>query len=1406
MPMAPISIREYLNEYPYWKHATLIYYIYNDIFDSSYYWDIDTDTDDANSLFYSTSNGENPSPVNVPGWTALDGAGTPTIVYSGPEMDVKGNGNSITDGSSTPTTTNDTDFGSVSAASGTVSQTFTIYNTGYEDLNLSGSPKVAISGTNSGDFTVTAQPTTPVTALTGTTTFTVEFNPSGGGTRSAAISITNNDNDENPYNFSIQGTGITVPTLTTSAAIAIATTSATLGGNITSDGGAAVTERGVVYSTTDNTPTIGEPGVTQDTNGSGTGSFSETIGSLTIAAHYYYQAYAVNSQGTSYGGVEEFTTQNSITSITISGSNPTNASPVSWDVKFAATVTGLTSSNFTLANTGLTGPSITGVSGSGTDWTVTANTGTGSGTLGLNLTSDSGLNAKLSNTPFTGTVYTVDRTPPDTSITGNPSDPTASASASFTFTGDDGSGVGGLTFECDLDGGGFSACTSSRNYSSLSDGSHTFQVQATDSLGNVDPTPASYTWVVDTTAPDTSITGNPSNPTNSASATFNFTGADADAGGGGSGAASFECNLDGGGFSACSTGKEYTSLVDGSHTFQVRTIDNAGNTDATPASFTWVVDGIAPDTSIDTNPANPTNNTSAAFTFHGNDGSGSGVASFECNLDGAGFSACSTGKEYTSLADGSHTFQVRAIDNAGNTDATPASFTWVIDGIAPDTSIDTNPADPTNDTNAAFTFSGNDGSGVGVASFECQLDSGGYSACTSPWNYSSLSDGSHTFQVQAIDSLGNVDATPASYTWVVDTTGPTAVLSSSATDPTNTSPIPVTITFSEPVCGFDSTTGVDLNVTNGTTSALISGSNGSTVYTFNMTPSGQGAVSVYLMSGTVYDGDCVTPLNYNSANSATYSITYDTVSPSVTINQAASQGDPTNSSPINFTVVFSESVTGFTSGDVDFSASTTPGALTAVVTGSSTTYNVAVSDMTGDGTVIASITAGAANDAAANPSTASTSTDNTVTYITGPLNVSINQAAGQSDPTNTLPVNFTVVFDRPIDTSTFTSTDIILGGTAPGALSAVITEIAPNDKTTFNAAINGMTGTGTVTATITADTVQDPAGNNNTASSTSDDSVTYDNGVPAIPGTSLKATLSPGPSSITMQFSESVYDPAGDTGSDDVTNPANYYLLEKGKNGVSERTACNVTPPVPSDDVYISIDHVDYDDTTFTVTLTINGGVAIPVGKYELFVCGTTSILDLAGNPINNGVSDYTYIFRVIPVRASLPGTGFAPDRVTNLSAQPENKAYSKEYMWLEIPALGLKQSIVGVPEKDGWDVSWLGDQIGYLGGTAYPTWAGNSALTGHVTNSNGEPGPFAKLGTLKWGDRVIIHAFGQDYIYEIRSVNHWTDPKDTRMLEKHEELPWVTMITCTGYDEKTGTYRWRTVVRAVQISVVDEE
>ncbi|MBN1191539.1 MAG: hypothetical protein JXA46_17415 [Dehalococcoidales bacterium] len=131
--------------------------------------------------------------------------------------------------------------------------------------------------------------------------------------------------------------------------------------------------------------------------------------------------------------------------------------------------------------------------------------------------------------------------------------------------------------------------------------------------------------------------------------------------------------------------------------------------------------------------------------------------------------------------------------------------------------------------------------------------------------------------------------------------------------------------------------------------------------------------------------------------------TSDTTPPSVTIDQASGQDDPTSDSPVNFTVVFSEVVTGFETRDVIISG--TAGATEGEVSGSGTTYNVAVSDMTSSGTVTATIPAGAAHDAAGNPSLASTSTDNSVTYQpadttppAGSLNINSGAAYTGSSP------------------------------------------------------------------------------------------------------------------------------------------------------------------------------------------------------------------------------------------------------------------------------------------------------------------------------------------------------------------------------------------------------------------------
>jgi len=166
-----------------------------------------------------------------------------------------------------------------------------------------------------------------------------------------------------------------------------------------------------------------------------------------------------------------------------------------------------------------------------------------------------------------------------------------------------------------------------------------------------------------------------------------------------------------------------------------------------------------------------------------------------------------------------------------------------------------------------------------------------------------------------------------------------------------------------------------------------------------------------------------------------------------------------------------------------------------------------------------------------------------------------------------------------------------------------------------------------------------------------------------------------------------------------------------------------------------------------------------------------------------------------------IPDTGFAPGKVTELPAQPSNYVYSElGDLWLEIPSQGIKTTITGISQLGNtWDVQWLWDQVGYLQGTAFPTWAGNSALTAHVYLPDGTPGPFVDLHKLLSGDKVIVHAYGQRYIYEVRS-NRKVSPRAN--IFKHEEFPWLTLITCQGYNEASDSYRYRIVVRAVQVRI----
>jgi hypothetical protein len=226
----------------------------------------------------------------------------------------------------------------------------------------------------------------------------------------------------------------------------------------------------------------------------------------------------------------------------------------------------------------------------------------------------------------------------------------------------------------------------------------------------------------------------------------------------------------------------------------------------------------------------------------------------------------------------------------------------------------------------------------------------------------------------------------------------------------------------------------------------------------------------------------------NGVYSTTRTVTIDLTRPNVTIDQASGQSDPTNASPIYLTAVFSEPVSGFTGSDVMIGG-TAGGSKTVVVTdsGDQMTFDVAVSGMT-DGTVVASIGADGAQDGAGNGNRTSTSSDNSVLYDGTAPTLAINQASGQADPTSSSPIRFTAVFTEPV--SGFQNGDVTIGGTAGGSKSASVTNPS-NDGRTYDIAVSGMTTSGTVIVSVGANKAQDPAGNGNAASTSTDNTVTW---------------------------------------------------------------------------------------------------------------------------------------------------------------------------------------------------------------------------------------------------------------------------------------------------------------------------
>ena len=356
--------------------------------------------------------------------------------------------------------------------------------------------------------------------------------------------------------------------------------------------------------------------------------------------------------------------------------------------------------------------------------------------------------------------WIIDITLPVLTISSNPPTLTNQARASFIFTANEAL----QKFECSLNNSEFSVCQSPVLFEGLAEGSHSFRVRAIDLASNTGPA-VEYIWTVDTVAPGTEITDNPSTITNQSDASFVFGATEADS--------TFECSIDGSAFSICESPKGYSNLSEAEHTFRVQATDLAGNTDETPEVFIWVVDRTDPISTIDEKPQEYTNQRSASFTFSADEA----IDHFECSFNNAAFAQCESGVSYTDLEDGVYSFRVLAIDLASNTGAA-AEHAWTVDTVTPETTINDEPSSISNSASASFSFTSNEPE----STFECTLDGVDFN-CESSVELSNLSEGLHNFSVRAIDRAGNIETEAESRAWTVDTAPPVTTIISNPGNP-----------------------------------------------------------------------------------------------------------------------------------------------------------------------------------------------------------------------------------------------------------------------------------------------------------------------------------------------------------------------------------------------------------------------------------------------------------------------------------------------------------------------------------------------------------------------------------------------------------------------------------------------
>lgn len=359
-----------------------------------------------------------------------------------------------------------------------------------------------------------------------------------------------------------------------------------------------------------------------------------------------------------------------------------------------------------------------------------------------------------------------DAGPPETTLTSTPAAISKDATAKFEFV----SSQPGGAFACQLDEQAPAECTSPHSFP-VTEGVHTFKVSAVSAISAtaVDLSPATFTWTVDLTAPTTTITKSPAAVDNTKAAPFEFTISEP---------GTTTCAVDDGSPAPCTSPFTTGDLADGDHTVRIVATDLAGNAETPAKTFTWTLDTTTPDTTIESGPAGAVSSKTATFTFTSTVDPSS---IFACALDGDPFTTCTSPVNLSGLAEGDHTFRVRASDLAHNQDITPAERTWTVDTIPPTATITDGPNDPTNDAVPAFTFTT-----AGATVIECRFDAAEFAACTSPLAPGApLGDGPHTFEVKATDAAGNTANATRSFS--VDTVNPGVTITGGPTGATKIS-------------------------------------------------------------------------------------------------------------------------------------------------------------------------------------------------------------------------------------------------------------------------------------------------------------------------------------------------------------------------------------------------------------------------------------------------------------------------------------------------------------------------------------------------------------------------------------------------------------------------------------------